>query len=837
MILNINERIDTRAGSGNIEKLFHGSSSYGYRIGIDWKVNSQSVSGNSSNVTATVYIRTTGSGVSISSSASKAVSITINGTKYTSTCTVGIGVNTKKNLLSKTVTVAHNSDGSKTCSFACALDINVTLSGTYYSKITHEGSGTFDKINLNTAPVWVSGGRVTIKNGSTILTDQADGTENAVKFPENVGSLNISWSGATDANGDAITYELFEQVDNGSWVSIYTGTGKSLTRNIGSGASTQGKMYDYYVTAKDSKGVSASGSQNGTQVQKNTLNGSTLASSSSIASSTTSIAFTWNAGSNTDSSAVKYDLTASGVTIYRATDLTATSLSVAIVDSAPSSGAYILKSDLKTKFASSNYNGTLSFTLTTKNNYGSTKTSSKSITVDLRATPTPATPTINKNTNSTAYHTVKTTGVSYFVPDGSKTIRISWSGGSDYLGTALGYDVQVKIGSGSYETKFSNLSTTYCDLVLPKQTASQSFSVRVITKTSYNYTSYKDTTAETLHYYNQPSVDLVSMNRTSTAVTVQVKLNANTSIPNVNFTTRSYTGLSSGTLTNVKTAQPISASGLTATSKYSWTISVIDDVGLYTTAVTKVIEVPAYTPLFSVREKGVGVKAIPDGTADFMVGGTISTTSLKVNGKSLLDLTYPVGAIYMSVNSTNPSSLFGGTWVAWGTGRVPVAIDTSQTEFNTVEKTGGAKTHTLSVSEMPSHTHVQNSHNHTQNAHTHVQNSHNHTQNSHNHTQNAHSHGTRYKGFSGVSSSTSGFFMLRRNDSADSYDGTDTDGAISATATNKATTATNNATTATNQNTTATNNATTATNQNTGGGGAHNNLQPYITCYMWKRTA
>jgi len=47
--------------------------------------------------------------------------------------------------------------------------------------------------------------------------------------------------------------------------------------------------------------------------------------------------------------------------------------------------------------------------------------------------------------------------------------------------------------------------------------------------------------------------------------------------------------------------------------------------------------------------------------------------------------------VYMSVNSVNPNALFGGTWVAWGTGRVPVGIDTSQTEFNTIEKTGGHK--------------------------------------------------------------------------------------------------------------------------------------------------
>jgi microcystin-dependent protein len=42
---------------------------------------------------------------------------------------------------------------------------------------------------------------------------------------------------------------------------------------------------------------------------------------------------------------------------------------------------------------------------------------------------------------------------------------------------------------------------------------------------------------------------------------------------------------------------------------------------------------------------------------------------------------------------------------------------------------------------------------------------------------------------------------------------------------------------ATNQDATATNQDATATNQNTGGGGAHNNLQPYIVVYMWRRTA
>lgn len=70
-----------------------------------------------------------------------------------------------------------------------------------------------------------------------------------------------------------------------------------------------------------------------------------------------------------------------------------------------------------------------------------------------------------------------------------------------------------------------------------------------------------------------------------------------------------------------------------------------------------------------------------------------------------IDSIYPVGSIYISTVSTNPSNYFGGTWVAFGAGRTLVGIDAGQTEFDTVEETGGAKTHTLTVTEMPSHTH------------------------------------------------------------------------------------------------------------------------------------
>jgi microcystin-dependent protein len=67
-----------------------------------------------------------------------------------------------------------------------------------------------------------------------------------------------------------------------------------------------------------------------------------------------------------------------------------------------------------------------------------------------------------------------------------------------------------------------------------------------------------------------------------------------------------------------------------------------------------------------------------------------------------------VGAVFIAVVSTNPATLLGyGTWSAFAAGRMLIGVDAGQTEFDTVEETGGAKTHTLTEAQMPSHTHTQ----------------------------------------------------------------------------------------------------------------------------------
>ena len=81
---------------------------------------------------------------------------------------------------------------------------------------------------------------------------------------------------------------------------------------------------------------------------------------------------------------------------------------------------------------------------------------------------------------------------------------------------------------------------------------------------------------------------------------------------------------------------------------------------------------------------------------------------INTSGQTSLKPTYPVGSIFMTTALTTVAQVQAelyGTWERWGAGRVPVGVNTSDTDFNASGKTGGEKTHTLTKDEMPAHTH------------------------------------------------------------------------------------------------------------------------------------
>lgn len=147
-------------------------------------------------------------------------------------------------------------------------------------------------------------------------------------------------------------------------------------------------------------------------------------------------------------------------------------------------------------------------------------------------------------------------------------------------------------------------------------------------------------------------------------------------------------------------------------------------------------------------------------TKDFFVDASVSMMG------AIIEKLYPVGHILTTEKADNPATYLGvGTWSAYGSGRALVGVDTAQTEFNTVAKTGGAKTHTLTETQIPSHKHTMN---------------------------------VDFKNEFGVA-------QAGAKNQAGTGDSTEI--------------------------------ASVWDTNNTGGGQSHNNLQPYICVYMWKRTA
>lgn len=159
------------------------------------------------------------------------------------------------------------------------------------------------------------------------------------------------------------------------------------------------------------------------------------------------------------------------------------------------------------------------------------------------------------------------------------------------------------------------------------------------------------------------------------------------------------------------------------------------------------------------------------------VADRLSAIELITN--AILDKTWPVGSIYLSVVSTDPSETLGGTWERYANGRTIVGVNESDGDFNTAEETGGAKTHRLTTNEIPGH-----------------------------------AHGASVDGYgfnlikdwgganvrrANMDEAGSGFFILGSSNTNDIYWAANT--------------------------------------ANAGGGAAHNNLPPYITTYLWKRVS
>ncbi len=597
----------------------------GYKIGFDWS-SSRVGNENASNVTVVPYLYIK-SGYSISSSASKSGTVTINGTNHNFNFTLGNVRGETWVRLSNgfTTKVGHNSDGSKSCTLKVSATLNLNLSGSQIGAVSDQATVTLDKFNLNSAP--------TMPTGITV-------NPNGGYIPENGTSITISWSKASDPDGN-LSNHILDCCKNGTWMTWAT-LGKDTTSYTDTIPKGEGDTYQYRVIARDSAGLYSNHTNVSAKLTTNTLRGGSFSNAPSISDSTSSITMNFSGGSNTDGTAARYMCYSDDITIYNQTETTSGSQAITIYKSGSTpSGPYIRFDDLKNRFKNSNYNGRMHIGLRTGNGRGTYKYSSTTLSVDLRSNPlAPGAVTILQDSNSTAYKTHSGTGSKYFVPDGTNHIRFTYTAASDPLGGEIKYKL-YQIYNGNVSLLADNVTGVEgYNFVPPKlsgnSTATLAFRVEAITSygnqiyngnvslladnvtgvegynfvppklsgnstatlafrveaiTSYGRSSSKDSAQITLHSYNGVSFSLGTITRTATDATVNITVKTTSSVPNINTVGTWSCNSKSGNLAASQSQQSFKVTGLTEGGTYTATVTYKDNTGwssngTYTATVT-----------------------------------------------------------------------------------------------------------------------------------------------------------------------------------------------------------------------------------------------------------
>lgn len=442
--------------------------------------------------------------------------------------------------------------------------------------------------------------------------------------------------------------------------------------------------------------------------------------------------------------------------------------------------------------------GTCTITCTTYN--GTTKIGSKTCTLTLTV-PSSVKPTITSLTAARVDGDVPSSWGIYVQTKSKATLTINGAAGS-YGSTISSYSISgggFTSTSSSFTTGYLNTSgtITFTATVTDSRGRVSSAATVSITVQAYSppsftsYLSQRCTSAGTVNDEGTYVRGLVSFSYSTCS-------SKNTVTGSIQYKQSSATSwTSAGVAFSSGTAVVFGGGAISTETSYDIKYTLTD--AFTSVSIQDIVSTAAVVMDFKAGGKGVAVGKVAETDNMFEVS---EDWDVKVYGKllkdyiqSLTSAIYPVGSIYMSVSSTNPSTYFGGTWVAWGSGRVPVGINTSDTNFSTVEKTGGASTVTLTTSQMPSHTHTFTGSSATTNS------------------KGAHTHSLNLTKTTWSGSSSSRVVVDSGDYTALTNAATTSNGAHTHTVTAK------------------------GTNASTGGGGSHTNLQPYIVCYMWKRTA
>lgn len=433
--------------------------------------------------------------------------------------------------------------------------------------------------------------------------------------------------------------------------------------------------------------------------------------------------------------------------------------------------------------------GTGTITCTTYN--GSTSIGTKTCTLTL-SVPSSVKPTMSSLTATRVDETVPSSWEIYVQSKSKATLTINGAAGS-YGSTISSYSIT----GGGYSGTSSTLTTG-----LLNSSGAITFTAKVTD--SRGRTSDEATVTISVVSYTPPSFSSYSSQRCLSSGTLDdegtyIKGSVAYSYAlcsNKNTLTRStYYKKTTDTVWIDASASFTSGTaflfgGGKLSTDYSYDIKYTIADAFTSISVYDVVTTAAVVMDFKAGGRGVSVGKVSEHDDTFEVS---EKWDVRVYGKLLKEFVmenlYPVGSIYMSVNSTDPSTLFGGSWVQL---QDRFLLGAGTTYSNGA--TGGAATVTLTTAQMPAHTHTFTGSSATTNstgAHT-------------------HNVGRDYDGGGGSSRYT---VHSAGVSGAGGTSPTNSTGAHTHTLTAK------------------------GSNANTGGGGSHDNMPPYLVVYMWKRVS
>lgn len=340
--------------------------------------------------------------------------------------------------------------------------------------------------------------------------------------------------------------------------------------------------------------------------------------------------------------------------------------------------------------------GTCTITCDTYN--GSTKIGSKTCTLTLTV-PASVKPTMTSVTATRVDGDVPTAWAIYVQNKSKATVTINGAAGA-YGSTISSYS----ISGGGYSSTASSFTTgllaasgtiTFTAKVTDSRgrvSDAKTVSISVVAYSAPSFSSYISQRATSAGVINDDgtyirglisfSYATCSSKNTITCATYYKKSSA-TSWTNANKSFSSGTAFTFG------------GGAISTESSYDVKYTITD--AFTTVTIIDMVSTASVLMDFKAGGKGIAIGKVSEKDKTLEIA---DSWELEVHGKKLIDYIYPIGSIYLSVNSTSPATLFGGSWTQLKDRFLLGAGSTYSSGA-----TGGAATHKLSVAEMPSHAH------------------------------------------------------------------------------------------------------------------------------------